>query len=302
MRKVLFVSNTRAGSVSARTKEVILKALAADFKLEAADTTSRGHATDLGRAAVADGFDAVIAFGGDGTVNEVAQDLVSTDVALGVIPGGTTNVMARSLGMPMDPVDATAFVAAKLRSGSSRRINVGRIGARYFLFCAGMGFDAEVVRRVEADPEGKRRHANWTFLVEALRTAFTVYRGADPRITLETEASAPERVLFTIVCNARPFSYFKRLPVDACPEAALEKGLDFLALTRIGTATIPRIAWSVLVSRTHPGWRNTRYYPDLKHGSMRATEPLPVQVDGDYIGEMDRVVVRLVPDSLSLLV
>lgn len=302
MKRVLLIANARAGSVSRRTKEVIVKALSADFKLEVADTKSRGHATDLARSAVADRFDAVIAFGGDGTVNEVAQDLVETDVALGIIPGGTTNVMARSLGMPMDPVDATAFVAAKLSSGSRRRINVGRIGVRYFLFCAGMGFDAEVVRRVESDPEGKRRHANWTFLTTALQTAFRTYRGAEAAITLETDGSQPERVLFVIVCNARPLTYFKRLPVDVCPEARLEKGLDFLALTELHGRMIPRIAWSVLVSRSHPGWRNTRYRSDVRVGSVRATQPMPVQVDGDYIGEIDRAIVRLVPDSLDLLV
>ncbi len=301
MQRVLLISNARAGSVSTRTKQVIAKALAADFELEVAETNARGHATDLARSAVADRFDAVIAFGGDGTVNEVVQDLVETDVALGVIPGGTTNVMARSLGMPMDPVEATAFVASRLRSRSKRRINVGRIGARYFLFCAGMGFDADVVRQVEADPEGKRRHANWTFLMKALRTAFTAYRGAQPVITLETDTSPAERVLFVVVCNARPFTYFKRLPVDACPQAALDKGLDFLALTELHALTIPRIAWSVLVSRSHPGWKTTRYYPDVERGSLRAIEPMHVQVDGDYIGRLDRAVVRLVPRSLDLL-
>lgn len=302
MQRVLFVSNARAGAVSTRTREVIVKALSADFDLELAETTSRGHAIDLGRSAVADGFDAVIAFGGDGTVNEVAQDLVETDVALGVIPGGTTNVMARALGIPMDAVDATAFVAAKLSSGSKQRINVGRIGARYFLFCAGMGFDADVVRQVEADPEAKRRHAHWTYLTKAFRTAFTTYRGAERKISFGIEGGDPERVLFVIVCNARPFTYLKGLPVDACPEARLEKGLDFLALTELHTMTIPRIAWSVLVSRSHPRWTNTRYYSDAGHASLRATEPMPVQVDGDYIGEMDRAVVRLVPASLDLLV
>src|SRR5687767_9659908 len=105
----MLISNARAGSVSTRTKEVIAKALSADFKLDVVDTQSRGHASDLAKEAVDLGFDAILAFGGDGTINEVAQDMVSTDIALGIIPGGSTNVMARSLGIPIDPVDATAF-------------------------------------------------------------------------------------------------------------------------------------------------------------------------------------------------
>lgn len=301
MQRVLLISNERAGSVSTRTKEVIAKALSADFKLEVADTRSRGHASDLARDAVEQGFDAILAFGGDGTVNEVAQDMVETDTALGIIPGGSTNVMARSLGIPADPVDATAFVASHLRSGTKQRINVGRIGARYFLFSCGMGLDAEVVKRVEGDPEGKRKHAHVTFLRHALQAGFTRYRGAEPTITMEAGNAPPEKVLFTIVCNARPLTYFGRFPVDACPEASLDKGLDFLAMTKIHASTIPRIAWAVFVSRAHVRWKNTRYVMDVTEGSLRATEPMPVQVDGDYIGDVDRAMIRLVPKSLDVL-
>ena len=138
MQQVLLISNERAGSVSARTKEVITKALQADFKLEAVDTTGRDHATELAQDAVDRGFDAVLVFGGDGTVNEAAQGVVATDVALGILPGGSTNVMARSLGIPRDPVEATAYMASRLRSDTYRRVGVGRVNARYFLFSAGM--------------------------------------------------------------------------------------------------------------------------------------------------------------------
>ena len=280
---------------------MIVKALSADFKLDVADTQSRGHATELAHDAVDQGFDAVLAFGGDGTINEVAQDLVETNVALGVIPGGSTNVLARALGIPADPVDATAFAASHLRSGTKRRVNVGRIGARYFLFSCGMGLDADVVKRVESDPEGKRRHPDRTFLKHALAAGFTRYRGADPNITMEAGSSPPVKVLFAIVCNARPFTYFGRFPVDACPEASLEKGLDFLGMTTIHASTIPRIAWSVFISRAHVRWKNSRYVTDVGVGTLRATEPMPVQVDGDYIGDVDRVMIRLIPSSLDLL-
>ncbi len=96
----MFISNAYAGSVSARTKEVIVKALQADFKLEVVDTQARAHATDLAGDAADRGFDAVVAFGGDGTINEAAQALVGTEVSFGLIPGGSTNVLARSLARP----------------------------------------------------------------------------------------------------------------------------------------------------------------------------------------------------------
>ncbi|HEV3472786.1 MAG TPA: diacylglycerol kinase family protein [Actinomycetota bacterium] len=301
MHQLLLISNARAGSVSQRVRQVIIKALQADFKIEVADTSHRDHATDLAQDAVDRDFDAVVVFGGDGTVNEAAQGLVATDVALGIIPGGTTNVMARTLGVPRDPVEATAFVGARLRSQSTRRIGVGRVNARYFLFCAGMGLDAEVVRRMEADVLKKREGTEWRYLRHALRTAFTQYRGADPEMVVEVDGAEPYDALLCVCSNARPFTYFKNLPVDVCPQASLDLHLDMFALDRISTFTIPRIAWGVLVSRGHVAWKHGHYHHDVPGASWRASRPKPVQVDGDYIGEWDRAAVRSVPDALSIL-
>lgn len=301
MQRVLLISNARAGSVSFRTTEVIAKALSADFKLEVADTVARDHASDLSRAAVEGGYDALVAFGGDGTINEAAQGLVGTDVALGILPGGSTNVMARALGLPTNPVDATAVVAARMRSGTTRRINVGKIGSRYFLFSAGMGLDAEVVRRVEADPDAKRK-GDWAWVGHALRAAIEQYRGAKPEVTLEVDGEEPARVLLVVCCNARPFTYFGRFPVDACPQARLDGALDVFALERVRLGTIPRLAWSLFVSRSHTKWRSARYCHDLRSLRLTADRPMPVQVDGDYIGEWSVAPIELSPSSLDLLV
>ena len=296
------ITNTFAGSVSARAHEVIVKALSADVKLEAESTRSRDHATELARDAVDRGFDAVVAFGGDGTINEVAQALVETDVALGVLPGGSTNVLVRSLGIPNEPIDATAYLASRLRSGTKRRINVGRIDSRYFIFSAGMGLDAEVVKRVEQDPRRRKRSHNYLFVRHALDAGATRYRAADASMTLHVDGKEPERVLFAICCNGRPFTYFRSLPVDACPQAQLDLGLDFLGLTKIHATTIPRIIWSIFVSRSHPHWRNATYHHDVAGATLQSEESLPVQVDGDYIGQTTRARLDLVPSALDLLV
>lgn len=302
MDRVLLISNARAGSVSLRTKDVIAKALSADFKLEIIDTAARNHASDLSRAAVEEGYVAVVAFGGDGTINEAAQGLVGTDVTLGILPGGSTNVMARALGLPADPVDATAVVAARLRSRTTRRINVGKIGSRYFLFSAGMGLDAEVVRRMEADLDAKGKWGDWAWVNHALRAAITQYRGAKPEVTLEVEGEEPTKVLLAVCCNARPFTYFARFPVDVCPQARLDGGLDLFALDRIRLATIPHLAWSLFVSRSHTKWRSARYHHDLRSAHLSAERSLPMQVDGDYIGESSIASIELSPSSLDLLV
>lgn len=302
MKSVMFISNAYAGSVSQRTKEVIVKALQADFKMEVADTQRRSHATELAADAADRGFDCVIAFGGDGTINETAQGLVGADVAFGFIPGGSTNVLARSLGVPRDPVEATAFVASHIRSGTTRTINVGRVNGRYFLFSAGFGLDAEVVKRVEADPELKRRRGEWFFLSNALKAGLTQYRGVDPWIELTVPGRPPERVVLAVCCNGRPFTFFKHLPVDVCPEARLDGGLDLFGLTRLGVGTIPRLAWALLVSRGHTRWRRGRYFHDLESFSVRCDVPLPLQVDGDHLGLVEGAELALVRDALHLLV
>ena len=302
MRSVVLISNPRAGSVSRRTRDVIQRALSADFKLEVAETLRRDHAQELARDASDRGFDAVVAFGGDGTVNEVAQGVVQTDTALAILPGGTTNVMARALGIPKDPVEATSFLSSRLRSGTRRRINVGQIDRRYFLFSCGIGLDAEVVKRVESDPRRYDGNREWLFVKHGLAAGSTDYRAHEPKLTVATPDGKSSGALFAICCNARPFTYFKRWPVDVCPEAALEKGLDLLSMRSIHATTIPRVIWSIFVSRSHTRWRNSRYWHDLDSFSWSAPEALPVQVDGDYIGASKQAEVRLLPGALDLLV
>ncbi len=301
MEKVMLIANPQAGSVSASTREVMVKALEADFKVEDFETQARDHASELARDAVDRDFDAVVAFGGDGTINEVAQPLVGTKVALGILPGGSTNVMARSLGMPTDPVEATAYLAHRLRSNARRRVNVGRANDRYFLFSVGMGLDGEVVKRVERDPEGKRDHGEWLFLWNAVKAALGEYRGVDPLITMRVDGGDEERVLLAICCNARPFTYFKRWMVDVCPQARLEGALDIFGLERVVARTIPRIAWAVLASRSHVRWRKGTYHHDVEEIQLVADRPLPVQTDGDYIGEWTTAEIRLVPKALDVL-
>jgi diacylglycerol kinase family enzyme len=302
MPSVLLIWNPFAGSVSPRRKEVIGKVLAADFKLEEVETVHRNHAGDLARDAVDRGFDAVFAFGGDGTINETAQGLIGSDAALGILPGGTTNVMARSLGIPTDPVEAVAFLAGRLRSRTKRRIDVGCIEDRYFLFSAGMGLDAEVVKRMEEHPERKRKYGKWAFASSALRAGMSRYRGQDPWISLSVDEGSPERVVFAVCQRARPLTYFGRFPVDACPEAHLDEGLDWISFTKVNTAFVPRIVWGVFVSRSHVRWKSSRYVHGASAALLEATQPLPVQVDGDYIGDMTRATVSLVPQALDLLV
>lgn len=302
MKKLMLISNSNAGSVTTATRHVILKALQADFKVEAADTERRDHASDLAADAVDRDFDAVIAFGGDGTINEALQPLVGTDLAFGFIPGGSTNVAARSLGLPRDPVDATDFVSEKLATGEPRRVHVGRINERYFLFSAGMGLDAEVVKRVEADPVAKRKRGEWFFVSNAFKAGLTEYRTKKARLTMTVDGTDPADVVLAICCNASPFTYFKRFPVMVCPEAKLEGGLDYYGLAQLRATMVPRLLSGLFATGAHTRWRSGRYHHDAEGATLVADQPTPVQVDGDYVGEWTNARIDLVPGSLNLLV
>jgi diacylglycerol kinase family enzyme len=300
MKRVLLVANPAAG----RGRDGLLReaksALVGDFTLEVAETGDRGDATRFARDAVELGVEAVVALGGDGTANEVAQALVHTDVALGIVAAGTTNVMARSIGMPGDVREACALLAARIDSGATKRINVGRISDRFFLFAAGMGLDAEVIRAVEAHPERKRRQRHLYFLQQALATAL-LHRGAPPAISMSADGGEVTKVLLALCANTGPFTYFGRHPVDVFPDVQLDKGLDAFGLSRIGITTVPRLAWAFFVSRSHVSWPVSTYHHDVTSVELLAPSPLPVEVDGDYIGEWDQATIRLIPHALDLL-
>jgi diacylglycerol kinase family enzyme len=300
MTNVLLIANPTAGGTGDRLLEAATSTLVGDFTLRVAKTEGRDDATRLAREAVTAGTDAIVALGGDGTVNEVAQALVHTDVPLGIVPAGTTNVMARSIGMPSDVKESCAFLASRIDSRTTRRINVGSIGERFFLFGAGMGLDAEVIRAVEARPEKKRRRRHLFFLQQALTTAMR-HRGAAPAISMSVDGGEETKVVLALCANAGPFTYFGSHAVDVFPHVELEKGLDAFGLRRIGLDTIPRLAWSFFVSRSHVSWPVSTYHHDVRSVVLRASRPFPVEVDGDYIGEWDQATVSLVPLALELL-
>ena len=147
--KVLLIVNPLASAVTGRTRSVIQKALSADHRLEVAVTNRRGHATRIAQNAAKDGIDIVVVLGGDGTLNEVANGLVDSGTAMAAIPGGSTNVFARTLGVPDDPIEATGALLDSLEAGTTHRIGLGSVNERYFLFHSGIGFDAAVVEQVE---------------------------------------------------------------------------------------------------------------------------------------------------------
>src|SRR5918996_828195 len=170
--RLLLLVNTSASSVTPRSRVVIGKALAADHELTLAETSRRGHAARLAQGAAADGVEVVVVLGGDGTLNEAANGLAGTACALAPLPGGSTNVFARTIGLPNDPIEATGGLLDALARRSIRRVGLGSVNGRYFLFHTGVGFDAAVVEQVERRAGLKRRIGQAVFVYAAFATWF----------------------------------------------------------------------------------------------------------------------------------
>ncbi len=301
MKKALLVTNLTARSVSPRLKQVIQNALSADLELELADTSHRNHATELARKAATSGLDLVIAFGGDGTMNEVVNGLAGTDTALAILPGGMANVFCRSLGIPVDIVEATGYLLNRLKNYQTRSVNIGHMDGRYFVMSCGIGLDAATVRRTEANPSAKRKFRDWFFLWSAVRTAVSEYRGKDPYIHLSA-GDVSEEVVLAVISNIGAFTFFKNWQVTITPQARIEEGLDVFSMRRFPITYIPGILISAFKTGSHVRHKHASYVHNVTSIALKSTErPFPVQVDGEFVGERTELAVDLVQDGLKIL-
>jgi diacylglycerol kinase family enzyme len=300
--RALLVFNPNATTTDDSVRDVIASALASEVDLEVAATKQRGHATHLVAGAVHEGIDAVFALGGDGTANEVVQALAGTDVQLGIIPGGSTNVLARALGLPNDAVEATAVLLDHLRTGASRCITLGRAGERYFGFNAGYGFDAAVVRHVEQHPSRKRRLRQGAFLWSTTHEWLSSARREDPGIVVTTPDGATHGPFaVTLLANTDPYTFLGPRPMQVHPRAAFDLGLDLLAISPVGTPRLLRIVSRAFRDGGHVSLDDVRYWHDLDGFTLRSAAPQPLMVDGDYAGEHREVVFSAVRDALRVL-
>jgi diacylglycerol kinase family enzyme len=301
--KLLLVVNTAASAVTPRARVVIQKALAADHEVSVAETTRRGNATRLAQSAAAEGTDVVVVLGGDGTLNEAANGLVGTRCALGVLPGGSTNVFARTIGMPNDPVEATGDLLAGLAAGRLRRVGLGSVNGRYFLFHVGVGFDAAVVRRVERAGALKRYAGHALFVWAAFATWFRHYDRSRPRFAVHLpDGTVVDDGYFGLVFNTNPYTYLGARPLNVAPDAGLDRELVAVTFRTLALPTMLALAASALGSGAH-----LRHHPRVDYRTglaalrVRGHGPFPYQVDGDYLGEATELDFRHEPDALTLV-
>jgi diacylglycerol kinase family enzyme len=309
--RALLVVNPAATSTSPATRAVLASALDGDLKLDVEHTTGRGHATELAAAARTDGLDLVIALGGDGTVNEVVNGLLAegphpSAPALAVVPGGGTNVFARSLGLPNDPVEATGALLAALRADRRRVLGLGTAGDRWFTFNAGMGWDAEVVARVDE----ARRAAGAAqaprpsdYVRTAVRQFFLGTDRRHPALTVYRPGAEPlSAVHLAIVANTAPWTYLGDRPLRTSPEADFDRGLDVYALTRLGTLGTLGQVRRLLAGRSPGPAPHLHQEHDLPGLTLRAVRPVAAQVDGEPLGRRTELTLRAVPGALRVVV
>jgi diacylglycerol kinase family enzyme len=301
--KVLLLVNSSASSVTPRGRVVIQKALSADHEVSFVETNRRGHATRLAAGAAADGVDVVVALGGDGTLNETANGLAGTDTALAPLPGGSTNVFARTLGLPNDAIEATGVLLAALERRSIEPVALGSVNGRYFLFHVGMGFDAAVVKQVERRAALKRYAGHPLFVYAAFATWFRHYDTTRPRMSVHyPDGTVVDDSYLTLCLNTNPYTFLGNRPLNVAPEAGLDRGLAVLSLRTLAFGSTIAIAVSALGTgdraRAH---RRTDYRHDLTELRVEGHGPFPYQVDGDYLGEVERLELRHEPDVLRLV-
>jgi diacylglycerol kinase family enzyme len=303
-RRMLVIVNPYATTMSVRLKHLVVYALQGRFEVDAVDTQRRGHAIELCREAAGEGYDVVVAFGGDGTVNEAANGLAGSGTVLTCLPGGATNVYCRMLGIPTDVVDATEHLLRLADAWRPRAVDLGRVNDRWFTFSAGAGLDATVVERVDAHPRLKARFGPYYYAQAAVATFLEKYV-VDPPHVIATAAGEEVKGVSVFVQNTQPYTYFRRRPVNLSDGATLASGdLSGVILTRANAVDLPTIAYRLLAKRPKVGGhRRVRAFDGLDGLRVRSADErhVPVQVDGDYVGAHDEAVFSVRAGALNVL-
>jgi diacylglycerol kinase family enzyme len=292
-RRMLVIVNPYASTVSDRLKNLVVYALQGRYEVDAIDTQAKAHATELCREAADEGYDVVVAFGGDGTINEAANGLAGSETPLSALPGGSTNVFCRSLGIPNDVVDATEHLLGMADRFEPSRVDLGVANDRCFTFAAGVGLDASVVEQVDRHPALKARLSEWYFTGTALTTFAQKYLIRAPRVTVEAGGRTIEGVT-VIVQNSDPYTYFSNHPIRVCIGAGNRNGtLSAAVLKRATPFEVPTILARIFAGGPDSVSKHAQVEPltDLRELRIVSKDgrPFPLQLDGDHVGDLTEV-------------
>ena len=295
MKRAVLIVNPKATRVTEEGISAVERALMGSAYLRTVRTERPRHAVELAREAA--DADALIVFSGDGGFNEVLNGVERTDQALGFVPGGGTSVLPRALGLPRDAVTAAERLADALRNDRTRKISTGRVNGRRFGFGAGIGIDAEAVRRIDGrgrTPEGERP-GDLAFLGTFARLVLERRGRFEPVLEIDGYG----RAAFVLVANVNPYSFLKTVAIKASPEAAFEAGLDFLAPASLTPRTVTPLLFALATGRPA---RNALRGHDLDRIEVRCDAPLPLQADGEDLGDVTEAAFEAERGAISVLV
>jgi diacylglycerol kinase family enzyme len=295
MKRAVLIVNPFASRVTEEGISAVERALMRSAYVRTVRTERPSHAIELAREASE--ADALIVFSGDGGFNEALNGVERDDLPLGFLPGGGTSVLPRALGLPRDPVEAAERLADALAHDRTRKISTGRVNGRRFAFNAGIGLDAEAVRRVDErgrSPDG-RRPGDLAFLGAFARMILEHRGRLDP--VLEVEGYG--RAALVLVANVNPYTFLKALAIQVAPEAVFEAGLDFLAPVSLTPRTLPPLLYAL--ARGRPA-RNALRGHDVDRIDVRCDRPLPLQADGEDLGDVSKALFEAERGSISVLV
>jgi diacylglycerol kinase family enzyme len=293
-RSILIV-NPNASRVTPDLTVAVEGALRAAGELETVLTERPRHAAEIAEAVSREDAERIYVFSGDGGYNEVVNGL-EVDLPVGFIPGGSTSVFSRALGIPRDPVDAARALAA---SPAERRISLGRVNGRRFTFSGGFGIDAELVRRVDALGRASGKRANDLAFARAVAGIFAESRA---RFAPAMEVEGLGRVAFALVANGHPYSYVGRIPLRIAPKARFELGLDLVAPRELRARRLPQVAAWALAGKGQQRSPHVLYVHDADELVVRADQPLPLQVDGEDLGDVEKAHFEAERSALRVLV
>ena len=296
MKRVTLIVNPFASGVTEERVRAVERELGVAAAVHTVRTDRPGHATEL--VASAGDVDAVVVFSGDGGFNEAVNG-ADGRLPFGFLPGGSTNVLPRALGLPRDAAEAARVVAGAFDRGSTRRISLGRVNGRRFTFAAGIGFDAELVRRVDAwgRREDGRRAGDLVFAWTAVRALAERCGRLEPAL----EVAGHGRAAFVLVANTDPYTYAGPLPLHVAPAARFESGLDVVAPTRVRPTVLPRLLRYAVGGRGQETASDVFYAHDLDRIQIRCDMPLPLQADGEDLGDVAEAVFECEREALAVL-
>jgi diacylglycerol kinase family enzyme len=294
--RIALIVNGKATRVTDAGVAGVQQALSRAGTVSTIETRAPRDAILLAREACATA-DAIVVFSGDGGYNEVLNGL-ERDIPVGFVPGGGTSVLPRALGLPRDPIAAARQIAQAAEAKRTRRISLGSVNGYRFAFEAGIGVDAEVVRRIDRlgrDATG-RRPGDFAF-VRSLIAVIRERRALEQRI----EVRELGRATFAVICNGDPSTFAGPVPLRFAPAARFELGLDLVAPVHLHRRSIARLALTMLTGHV-PRANDALYGHNLDRIEVVCDRPEPLHADGEDLGDVTSAVFECQRSAVSVFV